>query len=499
MDKDLELAQIKNLVIKTKIVMIFFAAVLVLQIAGISVLRAQGILDEVPIEQVVLVPTFILLVILDEYFILRYLNKCTEGKKKFSDRFKYLVSFLEITYPAIVLYFGSVMLMENDGFISTFMFLNSPPFIVYFIILVLTAFYFDIKISILTGLVGTLQYVFINYFLLENGSFEFSVNLSKAPFIMAVAIVSGYVGKRLKQSVLSALEAKNILINELDLKVAERTEEVENQKKQLSNQFDLLQERNKEITDSIVYAKRIQSAILPPEKLIKEKLPNSFVLYKPKDIVAGDFYWLQNKGDKVLFAAADCTGHGVPGALVSVVCNNGLNRSVREYGLLDTGKILDKTRDVVLQEFEKSVEGVSDGMDIALCCLSAFNKDLGTAELQYSGAHNPLWIIRKNADTIEEIKALKQPIGMFDNPQPYPTHSINLKKGDSFYIFSDGYVDQFGGEKGKKFKASNFKKLLLSIQNESISAQKTIIEDEFEKWRGTLEQLDDVCVIGVQI
>jgi tetratricopeptide (TPR) repeat protein len=251
-----------------------------------------------------------------------------------------------------------------------------------------------------------------------------------------------------------------------------------------------LEEKNSEILDSINYAKRIQGAILPSNKIVKEYLTESFVLYKPKDIVAGDFYWMEHRDDKVMFAAADCTGHGVPGAMVSVVCNNGLNRSVREFGLTEPGKILDKTRELVIQEFEKSEEEVQDGMDIALCTLDGM-------DLQYAGAHNPLWIIRN--EELIEYKGNKQPIGKFDNPIPFRTHDVELQKGDTIYIFSDGFSDQFGGEKGKKMKSSNFKKLLLSIQEESMDRQKQLMDEAFEKWRGDLEQLDDVCVIGVRI
>jgi len=251
-----------------------------------------------------------------------------------------------------------------------------------------------------------------------------------------------------------------------------------------------LEEKNNEIMDSIAYAKRIQSAILPSSQTIKEYLPNSFILYKPKDIVAGDFYWLEHHDGEVLFAAADCTGHGVPGAMVSVVCNNGLNRSVREHGLTDPGKILDKTREIVIQEFEKSEDEVKDGMDIALCRLKG-------NILQYAGAHNPLWIVRNGE--ILETKADKQPIGKFDRQTPYSTHTIELEKEDCIYIFSDGYIDQFGGEKGKKLKSKTFKKLLLSIQDNSMNEQHSIINDYFEKWKGNLEQIDDVCIIGVRI
>jgi len=274
------------------------------------------------------------------------------------------------------------------------------------------------------------------------------------------------------------------------LVIEEQKREVVEQKEVVEAAHNELEEKNQEIMDSITYAKRIQSAILPPDKIVKEYLKESFILYKPKDIVAGDFYWMEHVKNKVLFAAADCTGHGVPGAMVSVVCNNALNRSVREHGLTDPGEILTKTREIVIQEFEKSDEEVKDGMDIALCSLEG-NK------LQYAGAHNPLWIIR-NGEIIE-TKANKQPIGQFDNPEPYTTHSFDLQEEDSIYIFSDGYVDQFGGEKGKKFKSRAFRDLLLSIQDKNMAEQITVIDEAFETWRGDLEQIDDVCVIGVKI
>tara|TARA_R110001592_G_scaffold60311_3_gene183307 strand:+ start:3982 stop:6030 length:2049 start_codon:yes stop_codon:yes gene_type:complete len=339
--------------------------------------------------------------------------------------------------------------------------------------------------------------------------------------------------------------------------VFNRLQITKKQKKVIESQKIIVEEKNQEIMDSITYAKRIQNAILPPQKVVKEYLEKSFILYKPKDVVAGDFYWMETIGDElrvmssenpilktqhskhILFAAADCTGHGVPGAMVSVVCNNALNRSVREYGLTDPGEILNKTREIVVAEFEKSEEDVKDGMDIALCSLR-FNvqgsmlkkqtrnlKPETSALLEYAGAHNPLWIIRSCHSSLDEpvlseievespndkiagqarnddyelieIKANKQPIGKFDNPEPYTTHSIELQKGDTVYIFSDGYVDQFGGEKGKKFKAKAFRELLLSIQEKSMEEQKLIIDEAFESWRGELEQIDDVCVIGVRV
>lgn len=251
-----------------------------------------------------------------------------------------------------------------------------------------------------------------------------------------------------------------------------------------------VEEKNHEILDSINYAKRIQSAILPPLSMIADQLPESFVLYKPKDIVAGDFYWIESLSDKIFFAAADCTGHGVPGAMVSVICNNGLNRSVREYKITEPGKILDKTCEIVIQEFEKSEEDVRDGMDIALCSLSG-NK------LQYAGANNPLWIIRDKE--LIEIKADRKPIGKSRVVRPFTTHSVNLNKGDCIYIFTDGFADQFGGDRDKKYMTGKFKKFILSICDLSLEEQKKAIEQEFIDWKGDLEQIDDVCVMGVRV
>ncbi|PHR49925.1 MAG: hypothetical protein COA32_01980 [Fluviicola sp.] len=305
------------------------------------------------------------------------------------------------------------------------------------------------------------------------------------------------------------------------------------QKNEISEQKEVLQIKNKEILDSIQYAKRIQTAILPPGKLVRSYLEDSFILYKPKDVVAGDFYWMESFNnaplnqkkteksaeDTILFAAADCTGHGVPGAMVSVICNNGLNRAVREYGITDPGKILDKTREIVIQEFEKSDEEMKDGMDISLVSLRS---DKNRSFIEWAGANNPLWIIRKSeikpedlqmnggssekiivqnheGYSLVEIKPDKQPIGQYDNPKPYTTHRLELKKEDTIYVFTDGYPDQFGGEHNKKLKTTNFKKLLLSINDKTMDEQKSIIDKSFEDWKGGFEQVDDVCVIGVRL
>ena len=264
------------------------------------------------------------------------------------------------------------------------------------------------------------------------------------------------------------------------------------QKLVIEEQKEVVEEAHNEIKDSIKYAKRIQNAILPAPNVINEYLPESFFLYEPKDVVAGDFYWLESVGNTILFAAADCTGHGVPGAMVSVVCHNAMNRAVREFGLREPGLILDKTREIVVAEFEKSEDDVKDGMDIALCSLNGL-------KLQYAGAHNPLWIIRGNE--IHETKADKQPIGKFDDAQPFTTHCLELQKGDSVYLFTDGYADQFGGEGDKKFGSKRFKELLLSIQDKTMQQQKEVLNTTFQSWmqQSGAEQIDDVCVIGINV
>jgi serine phosphatase RsbU (regulator of sigma subunit) len=271
---------------------------------------------------------------------------------------------------------------------------------------------------------------------------------------------------------------------------AKDNELIISQKREVELQRQILDVKNQEITDSITYAKRIQQAILPPKKLVDEYLNDSFIYYKPKDVVAGDFYWMEKIGDDVFFAAADCTGHGVPGAMVSVVCNGALNRAVREFKLTEPGLILDKAREIVISEFNKSEEEVKDGMDIALCKLSG-------NMISYAGAHNPLWIMRKGK--LLETKADKQPIGQFDAAKPFTNHLIELQTDDVIYLFSDGYVDQFGGEKGKKFKAKALRELLHSLQQLPLKEQLAELDLNFEKWKGEFEQIDDVCIIGVKV
>jgi len=299
---------------------------------------------------------------------------------------------------------------------------------------------------------------------------------------------------------------KNLIEKQKD-KVEEQKNFIEHQKALVEEQKQLVEEKNKDIVDSINYAKRLQDAILPPVNLIKTYLPESFVLYKPKDIVAGDFYWMWSEatyrniaGEEVdqtiLIAAADCTGHGVPGALVSVVCSNALNRTVKEFKITEPGNILDKTRDLVLETFEKSESNVQDGMDISLVSIRHQQK-ANSYEIKWAGAFNSLWYVEKGE--IKELAADKQPIGKTDNPLPFTTHNITLQKGDSLYLFTDGYADQFGGPKGKKFKYKQLEQLILNNSQFAMEEQKQNLEQTLDNWKGNLEQVDDILIIGIRV
>lgn len=301
--------------------------------------------------------------------------------------------------------------------------------------------------------------------------------------ILLYAIVGG-----LTLFVLIRMRTKKLIANQRHLEaiVSQRTSEVVKQK-------ELVETKNKEITDSITYAQRIQNALLPSKNLIETHLRESFVLYMPKDIVAGDFYWLETPHqNEVLLAAADCTGHGVPGAMVSVVCNNALNRTVREFKLKRPGEILNKVRDLVIETFETSDTEVKDGMDISLISL---NKT--TLELRYAGANNDLYILSDGV--LKIVQADKQPIGRYVITKEFQEHTIQLKKGDFLYIFTDGYMDQFGGPKGKKFKYSAFREMIIKVQGLSPVEQEDYFKQIILNWMRDVEQIDDICVIGVKV
>lgn len=252
------------------------------------------------------------------------------------------------------------------------------------------------------------------------------------------------------------------------------------------------EKKTQEILASINYAERIQRASLPSNALLEKCLGEGFIFFQPKDIVSGDFYWLEERQDAIYFAVADCTGHGVPGAILSVLCSNTLSRAINELGITEPAKILDQT--VILLEgfFAKSENQVNDGMDIALCRLTK-----KTNELQYAGANRPLYFFKRGV--FNEIRADRQPIGKYDYRKGFTNHTIELEKGDSIYLFSDGIVDQFGGENSKKYTPKRLRELLETIKHQPMDDQKNRVEQELVSWKGANESIDDVCVLGVRI
>lgn len=281
----------------------------------------------------------------------------------------------------------------------------------------------------------------------------------------------------------------------LEQKVIERTEQVVRQKEEIENKNEELEILYKQVTDSIHYAKRIQEAILPPNHFIEKVLPQSFVLYKPKDIVSGDFYWIEKKHKLVYFAAVDCTGHGVPGAFMSLVGHNILKDIINNTAIIKPSEIMDRLREGVVNTLhaDKAGQETKDGMDMTLCCIN-----YQTLELQFAAAFNPLYIVRNGM--LVEHKANKFPIGAFIGEKTnFDNNTIQLQKGDQVFIFSDGYADQFGGPKGKKFMIGNFRKLLIQITELQPAAQKQQLDSILTEWQGDQEQVDDVLVIGVKI
>ncbi len=270
---------------------------------------------------------------------------------------------------------------------------------------------------------------------------------------------------------------------------------------QLAEKNEIIEEKNKDIKASITYAQRIQQAILPPSERIDKVLNNYFILYKPKDIVSGDFYWYstvkttpdENRPSQeiVVIAAVDCTGHGVPGALMSIIGSTILNQSL-------TVKEVNSPADALSflnNQLAKNLNSIKDGMDMSMCAIN-----LTKMEMEYAGANNPLYIVR-NKQFIE-IKADKQAIGAdHENfaSKKFTNHSIKLEKNDAIYLFTDGYADQFGGPNGKKYKYKKFQELLIEIQDNTMEKQRMLLDHHHEQWKGELEQVDDILIIGIKI
>ncbi len=346
----------------------------------------------------------------------------------------------------------------------------------------------------------------------------------------------------MQQEILSSEKVNMLKHQQIAFSVenAEKEAEIHRLKNiELKNAFDKiaiqhheLEVKNREILDSIDYAKYIQDAYFPSKELFKKIMPNAFLLFKPKDILSGDFYWFhifdsivgaasENKNhipetsQSLLFAAADCTGHGVPGAIMSVICCNAMNDVIQKNIVRQPHLILDEVRKIVIGAFERqeNTGRTKDGMDIALIGLTPFpTHSSEKIKLQYSGANNPLWVIRKGIPPAEsiniiasggyyliEIKGDKQPVGYYEKMTLFTLHEMDLFKDDTIYSFSDGYADQFGGDEAKKFKSKTLKELLLLIQDKKMEEQHNILAKVFDDWKREYEQIDDVCIIGLRV
>lgn len=321
-------------------------------------------------------------------------------------------------------------------------------------------------------------------------------------FAIAFLLFKSY---RQKKKTNLELERKNASIVRQNSEIQKQKGEIEAQKHLIEEAHEALREKNKQVTDSILYAKRIQRALLTSEKYLDKNLSEYFVFFKPKDIVSGDFYWALNKEGKILVVTADCTGHGVPGAFMSMIGISFLNEIIIEKNILQPDLILNELRGSIIKtlnpdetenyyRYSSHETEIKDGMDMTLC-----SYDFGKMEMQVSASNNPAWIVR-NKTEFTEIIPDKMPVGKYIGEiKPFTLHNIKLQKGDCIYTFSDGYADQFGGPKGKKFKYRQLQQLLLSISQEPMKEQKNILSSRFELWKGHHEQIDDICILGIRV
>jgi len=328
-------------------------------------------------------------------------------------------------------------------------------------------------------------------------------------FLVVILIIIILKSYRQKQKANKLLKEQKDEITEKNEELNQQNEEITAQRDQIEHQKEIVEEIHHEVEQSIDYATRLQGAILPETKILEKYLSDFFVLFKPKDKVSGDFYWWAHVENHTIITAADSTGHGVPGAFMSMLGASFLREIVQKEYITHTGVILRKLRKEIIKALKQKGEvgEQKDGMDMAIISI-----DHETNICQFSGANNPLYIINPNRkewpqEAISfgeglsgaEIKPNKMPIAIYEKMDNFTTHEIQLEKGDQLYMFSDGYADQFGGPKGKKFKYKAFKRLLLENADKPMQEQKEILNQAFENWRGDLEQIDDVVVVGIKI
>ena len=348
---------------------------------------------------------------------------------------------------------------------------------------------------------------------------------------IAIILIRGNRRKRKANILLAAqkdeIEYQKIELEQQNEEILTQRDEIEDKNIVITKQRDIAQKQNKEITDSINYAKRIQEAILPAREIFVGDVSDYFIMFKPRDIVSGDFYWMTKIENSLIIAAADCTGHGVPGAFMSMLGVSFLNEIITKDKTMQANEVLDKLRDKVIAALHQTgkINESKDGMDISLSIINTKDKTI-----QYAGAYNPLYLIfndknntnrvseltksprikihsypTENTDNkienikLAEIKADRMPIGIhIKKAENFKNNIVNYEDGDTIYLFSDGYADQFGGEHGRKLKAGRFREILLSIQAKKMADQKEYLTNHFNEWKGKYNQLDDILVIGMR-
>jgi len=325
---------------------------------------------------------------------------------------------------------------------------------------------------------------------------------------LVVIIISGYNEKR---KIINLLEKQKDEITQYNRELNQQNEEITSQRDEIEQQKNIIEDIHQEVSQSIDYATRLQQSILPEETILKKYFSQHFVLFNPKDKVSGDFYWWTHLEETTIVTASDCTGHGIPGSLMSMLGVSFLREIVQKQGVTDTSIILQKLRQEIIKALRQTGESGTqkDGMDMALISINDKTK-----KLQYSGANNPLYIItERTISNLENLTGLvdnssyllyelrpdKMPIGIYNKMDPFKTHEIQLQKGDQLYMFSDGFADQFGGPKGKKFKYKPFKKLILENAHLSMNQQQDILYQTFINWKASEEQIDDVVILGIKI
>jgi len=313
--------------------------------------------------------------------------------------------------------------------------------------------------------------------------------------LLVITAVTFFKGRERQRKVNQLLSEKNTEVNQQKEEIEAQAEFLARANLAITKQKEEIERSHKKVQSSITYASRIQQALLPSGETFSQLLPQHFVFYKPKDVVSGDFYYLKKINEQYLVVAvADCTGHGVPGAFVSMLGIAFLNEIIGKKEVKTAAQVLEYLRTQVKTSLKQTGDSqeAKDGMDIALCVIDTQN-----LSLQFAGAYNPLYLIRNGQLT--DYKATKSPIGVYPKEKPFENNEIKLQKNDMLYLFSDGYIDQFGGERGMKFFARKFRELLLTIADKPLAQQKQLLNQNIENWKGNYEQIDDMLILGVRI